>query len=280
MNKDSQPKRTGDNSTKEAIQPFPPSEWFQPASICIRDFGTCNVLVVAPHGYPGNDRNTELLSYHLAEALDSYAVINSGKYRRPDNSEKPDPEKRVLDLNKPEQAGMARSDYLDPMLDLVNEMRRVYSKPPIVILVHGMMNKTAAEKVGLHTGDPAAVFALGAGYAADYQRTHPPIPDAYTECYDAGTATASIEFVAGMLKALRTNLGPGGDGVPGFGAVKSLPIIFKKECDFPVEAVQLELKWTGFRDTSENIVNASEKLAKALLGLTALTRSSGLCSNA
>jgi len=36
--------------------------------------GTCNVLVVVPHGHDDNDTNAEKLGAHLADALDSHAV--------------------------------------------------------------------------------------------------------------------------------------------------------------------------------------------------------------
>ena len=44
--------------------------------------GSCNILVIAPHGYPDDDKGTYQLARQLADNLNCYAVVNE-KYRKP-----------------------------------------------------------------------------------------------------------------------------------------------------------------------------------------------------
>ena len=37
--------------------------------------GNCNVLLIAPHGHPGDDKNTGKLTRKFADRLDCYAVM-------------------------------------------------------------------------------------------------------------------------------------------------------------------------------------------------------------
>lgn len=236
----------------------------KPGTISVRRNCRCNVLVVAPHGFPGNDENTERVAYYTAEALDCNAVINNRKYRRPAKGEREQPELHVLDLNNPDHARQCRKDYLDPILEMVRNLDHRFGKPPIVIFIHGINDGTARDRVGRHIGDSDAVFAIGAGYAADYSKNPPPISETYTVAYRTDRATASLTLISELMEQLRLELGPGGDGVPGYGATKAMPRIFRTECTFPVEAVQLELRWTGFRDSPQNMRTVGSELARVV----------------
>lgn len=58
------------------------ADWMIPETISVRKDSSCNVLVIVPYGYPGEDDNVELLGGLLAEELDCYAVINNRLYHR------------------------------------------------------------------------------------------------------------------------------------------------------------------------------------------------------
>lgn len=247
-------------------------------TISIRPSGTCNVLIVVPHGFPGNDDNTEILGAYLAELLDATAVINNRKYRRPRKGELHDPEKCILDLNKPRDAKMCRAEYRDPILKAMEGLRERFSKPPIVIFLHGIKDRTAREIVGYHIGDESALFAVGAGYAVDYTRTRPPIRAAY-EVYHSDGATASVEFLADFIEKMRERIGPGGDGVPGYGATTTMPTVFGRSRVGSVEAIQLEVRWTGFRDTPANMRSAAAGIAEVVSRVGGFERRYGAASS-
>ena len=56
---------------------------------CVQEYfdGSSNVLVVAPHGFPGgeNDNNTDYVAYFLSRPLDASYLINNKQYRKPQN---------------------------------------------------------------------------------------------------------------------------------------------------------------------------------------------------
>lgn len=248
--------------------------WMETGTVSIRPAGTCNVLIVVPHGFPGNDDNTEILGAYLAELLDAWAVINNRKYRRPRKGELCDPDRCVLDLNKPRDARICRAEYWDPMWKAMEELCERFSKPPIVIFLHGIKDRTAREIVGRHIGSERALYAVGAGYAVDYSRTPPPISDAYELCHADG-GTASVKFLADFMAHMRERVGPGGDGVPGYGATTTMPTIFGRSRVGRVEAIQLEVRWTGFRDTPANMKSAAEALAEVVSRVRAFEREWG-----
>lgn len=259
-------------SASGEVLPALRSRWMRSASISVRSSGSCNVLVVVPHGFPDDDRHTEILGCRLAEELDSFAVVNNRKYRRPRRGEAYDVDRCVLDLNKPEHAQLCFRDYLSPLLVIIKRIEKEFSCPPLVLFVHGMNDSTAEKTVGGHIGDSNAVFALGAGYAVDHGKTPPPVVDGYRGYWDERAASASRELIREMLNGLRSRLGPGGDGVPGFGATRVLPAFLRKLSGSPVEAVQLEIRWTGFRDTMESLVACAQALAEVLNGMEKVER--------
>ena len=61
--------------------------------------GTRNIILVAPHGVPGDDDNTAELTRLLAEKLGCHAVINE-VYQKPsiENGGKHDITKKIVNL--------------------------------------------------------------------------------------------------------------------------------------------------------------------------------------
>lgn len=64
----------------------PSRNWMIPREISVRTHGSCNAVVIAAEGFPGDGDNTELLACALAEELDARAVINNTKYKSRENT--------------------------------------------------------------------------------------------------------------------------------------------------------------------------------------------------
>lgn len=96
-------------------------DWMVLGEISPRPEGNCNVLLVVPGGFPGNDDNAEILTCLLAEALDCFAVVNNRKY----NPLAPRPFPYTADLNDKDEALGCR-DFRRPLLDRTHLITDVY----------------------------------------------------------------------------------------------------------------------------------------------------------
>jgi N6-adenosine-specific RNA methylase IME4 len=222
--------------------------WMVLGQISPKYEGDCSVLLVAPHGFPGDDDNTEILACFLAEKLNSYAVVNNRKYDRKTNS---DDNEFWQDLNVPSEA-VECDDFWGPLMECTEQILQNYTKPPLILFIHGIGNDNADEYLGKEVD-----FALGAGYEGSY---------------NAETATASGKLITKLRDAITKKFRKARDGVPGYGATGKVPILFRKGVqnekvsfrkrfpDAQVEAIQLEIRCRGYRDSIENI----EKLVKGL----------------
>jgi hypothetical protein len=111
---------------------------------------------------------------------------------------------------------------------------RTYVKPPLILFIHGIGNLSADENLGEDVD-----FALGAGYDGRYN------PD---------TATASEGLITKLRDALTNRFRQAKDGVKNYGARGRVPVLFREK--FPnhkIEAIQLEIRCRGYRDSVENI---------------------------
>ena len=212
-------------------------DWMNLGEISVRDEGESNVLIVAPHGYPGDDDNTEILAALLAEELDCFAVVNNRKYNR----QAPSGSYRFTeDLNDVDQAPIC-PDFWDPLVDRLRHIVRHYPKFPLVLFLHGMSDANADEYVGKNFD-----FAIGVGCVGK----HDPL-----------TASASRKLLYSLKKLLSESIGKAQHGVERYAARNRVPTILTYQInERGVEAVQLEIRYTGYRDTRDNL----EKLAKAL----------------
>ena len=66
--------------SSQSIKSSEPSPWTE-GDISIRK-GSCNVLLIAPHGHPDNDARTYSITRHMADALDCFAIVNK-TFRKP-----------------------------------------------------------------------------------------------------------------------------------------------------------------------------------------------------
>lgn len=253
--------------------------------------GTCNVLVVAPHGFAGDDMNTEVLGHLLARNLDACAVINNQKYRKPregdpdcsvlavrDPRQLTDEHTRVrekfiaetmavpVDLNRWPDAATAAVDYFLPVLLLAGQLGKKLN--PLVLFVHGIADRN-------RMGGPNPDFVVGAGYELSGKR----------RAFASGKTTAREHVVNELVEALK-NMDHSGpywveEGFPGYAAAKRIrmPWIFTimkeggrwRHSAAHVDAVQLEVRHTGFRD-EPNLPKTASQLADAVRGLRAFEK--------
>jgi hypothetical protein len=243
----------------------------------INVYAACDspLLIVAPHGHPQDDLNTELLAWALVKETRAAAVINNRKYCKPKNSqlgihevviENPrEPNPRIMavrqasalkcgitvDLNKWPDARRAAPDFFYPLM-ILSEFRNAHSEK-LAIFIHGIADNNAH---GLRNPD----FVVGAGYELPFK----------AEAFVSGDITARekvIDFFIEELKKLRINRLPVWveEGLPGYAAAHKIrmPWVFKTCASQPTEidAIQLEIRHKGLREP-ENIPRTARDLAK------------------
>jgi hypothetical protein len=213
--------------------------------------GSSNVLVVAPHGYPGNDNNTDYVAYLLSKGLDASYLINNKMYRKP---QKKKTYGLSANLNNPWNKNPHTKDFIDRLNAGIKNIRQQSGTTPIVITIHGMDDVNA----DTHNLD----FCIGAGYEDKDRKT------AFNK---KGPATASKSVIDGLLEGLN-NGHKAKDGVPGFTGAKSLPAYLKSEEKQigHVDAVQLEMRYAGLREP-ETVVSTVRYLAKVVKDLNEFT---------
>lgn len=96
------------------------------------------ILLFAPHGFNGDDENTGLITKHIADILNCYAVINNGWER----SENVDSAKDKADCNNVEHChqDVVKDEILDPLLRCYHKIKRVHPTA-FIFNIHGMSNK-------------------------------------------------------------------------------------------------------------------------------------------
>jgi hypothetical protein len=99
--------------------------------------GSNPIIVIAPHGYNGDDENTGLIARRIATTIDCYAVINNGWER----AENVDIFHDKADCNNTVHCheDVVKEEFLDPIFKFVN--RNVnYNKIIYTFYIHGMAN--------------------------------------------------------------------------------------------------------------------------------------------
>ncbi len=213
--------------------------------------GSSNACIIAPHGFPGDDDNTDYLAYFLAKELEAPYLINNKKFYKPGKERQTG---IAADLNKPWNNDEHTRHFMNAVKEAVRELRRRCDGKPLVITIHGMSDVNARR---YDAGD----FCIGAGYTASERE----------RAYDgSGTATASREVVDGLLRGLRELGFTATDGIPKYSAKSSIPAFLKQlEGDIgPVNAIQIEIRYEGFRDPS-SILRTAKWLARAIARLDA-----------
>lgn len=232
------------------------------------------LLIIAPHGHPQDDMNTELLAFALVKETGAAAVINNQKYCKPKRSplriqdlaiENPrDPKCQIMavrqesalkcgipvDLNKWPDARKAAPDFFYPLMILSEFQNTCTGK--LAIFIHGIAD---AGRSGLRNPD----FVLGAGYELSFKAV----------ALESGNTTAResvIKFFLEELKKIHINRAPAWveEGLPGYAATHKvrMPWVFKTCGSRPVkiDAIQLEIRHKGLREP-ENIPRTAANLA-------------------
>lgn len=236
--------------------------------------GTNNIILVAPHGYKGDDDNTGQLTRLLAERLNCYAIINE-MYRKTSwtvikGTRVKDPVDlfcNEVDLNSAlqiEQAGLEKK-WLGTIEKFKEDILTTHSKC-LVFFIHGTKDKNV-EKI-----DDQADVLLGVGRVKpDSEKDDRPTANDETVnklikfLKNEGSITAVVARAAKKEKDDIENRYAGWDRT-------NLNQLFtarnKKYTDKRVGSIQLEFKYDGFRDTPENIEATAGKLTLAISKLT------------
>lgn len=95
------------------------------------------IILICPHGYRGDDKNTALITEYIARKINCYAVINRGWERHDfvDSSLDKADCNNVYHCNQ----DVVREEFLDPILRFVS---RTLKKNPFIYVfyLHGMSN--------------------------------------------------------------------------------------------------------------------------------------------
>lgn len=119
--------------------------------------GKLPVLILAPHGYKGDDVNTDIIARKVAKKLNSYAVINNGWER----SETVDIWKDKANCNNVSHCheDVVKEEFLDPIMKIKSKILN-YSGIMHIFIIHGMSSKHVQKNknvdivVGYGSGSP------------------------------------------------------------------------------------------------------------------------------
>jgi len=123
--------------------------------------GKMPVILFAPHGYDGNDKNTSIIAETIAEDLNAYAVINLGWER----SNKVDDIADLADCNNVYHCheDIVKEEILEPILRYVNQAKKNHNTV-YMFNIHGMSNNHRSienKKIdlvfGYGDGDPPSI---------------------------------------------------------------------------------------------------------------------------
>ena len=238
--------RKANNSGCSVLKAYA-ADWMLPDSISIRDGGSCNVVVVVPYGYPGEDDNAEILGAFITNELDCYAVVNNRLYFTEGRDR---PNKLRADLGSLTEAKRVQ-DYWLPLYEFLRGIPSRYESPVIVIFIHAMKD-AAADKF-----DDDLMFTLGKGFVGEYDETK---------------ASASEEFFGDLLQNL-VNVSVVTDEFEEYAQPCTLPIELRIEFGKSVEAATIAARGKGCRDSATSLQAAAELIAKAIKGLSLFKQS-------
>jgi hypothetical protein len=139
--------------------------------------GTQPILLIAPHGFADNDTNTDYLTEALAEALDSYAVINRCWQR----ADRPDYVNSIANCNNLDHVfnDPLKTEFLEPIVKYKDKILEKYPEA-YVFHIHGAaaVRKTDTTPVdiilGYGAGNPPSfscdpIFKMQISYALHSQ---------------------------------------------------------------------------------------------------------------
>lgn len=121
------------------------------------------ILVVAPHGFDGDDENTSIIAEAIANVTDGYAVINRGWER----DETVDFLNDKADCNNVNHCheDVVREEFLDPILRFRSRILKKYDTV-YMYMIHGMGNKHR-----ILAGEPQLDVVIGYGAGSPNSHT-------------------------------------------------------------------------------------------------------------
>lgn len=100
--------------------------------------GKLPIIVIAPHGFDGNDENTAIIAEHIAKSINAYAVVNRGWER----DENVDYMLDKADCNNVYHCheDVVKEEFLEPILRFKNRILQSHDKA-YIYYIHGMGNR-------------------------------------------------------------------------------------------------------------------------------------------
>lgn len=120
-------------------------------------YGNQPLVLVAPHGYPGDDYNTDIITETVATNIKANAIINHGWQK----SDKVDCDKDLANCNNIDHMiDVVKDEFMDPLLRLVKKTKAIH-KTVLVVFIHGVSNYIR-KVAGTHEID--MIIGHGAGH--------------------------------------------------------------------------------------------------------------------
>lgn len=237
--------------------------------------GHNRVLLVAPHGFNGDktrklkadDINTAALTREISKKLNCYALINE-TYKKPKkikdpHTEKefegpPDPENKRINVNRKDQVEKyLNEEFLEPLKGSVQKIIEEYGSA-IIFWIHGIDDANInGDSVA---GDPSNVHVL-IGIGQGNKKRSTAKKQTVLHLIDCLSANGNRKKVSAAL-AKEESYYCGND-------TNTMTQYFRKDYALSkVESIQLEIKYTGFRE-SKNITSTAEAFYDAFSKLIA-----------
>ena len=124
--------------------------------------GKLPIIVIAPHGFDGNDENTAIIAEQIAKSINAYAVVNRGWER----DENVDYMLDKADCNNVYHCheDVVKEEFLEPIFRFKNRILQSHPKA-YLYYIHGMGNRHR-DIAGDDSMD--VVLGFGAGYPDHY----------------------------------------------------------------------------------------------------------------
>jgi hypothetical protein len=223
--------------------------------------GGNRILLIAPHGSVDDEENTGVLAREMAGRLGCYAVINEC-YRKPRKNTLEVPDKRlgVLNLNRFSQVEThLKQEFLEPLLKITHEIIQNHGQA-LVLWIHGIKDTNIRTAVQADSDRVHVVLGIGQGQ-----------PERITAPRE--TAKALRRSLKGNpVRPINAGMAREGSNYCGWHPNIMNQLFVKKGYDpFTVQSIQLEIKYTGFRD--HQVSEAAAALAEALAPFAVLKTS-------
>lgn len=226
-----------------------------------------NILLVAPHAVPNDDDSTGDIARKMSEVLGAHAVINE-KYQKPETlgCNGPDIDRLLVNLNRWDQISdypKIIGDFISPLISHRDKIK-IKHQNALIIHLHGISNDNLC-RVAKAVGTLEADILIGFGQAKGASRS-----------VRSSRLTANRVTVRKLIAALNREgviaaespVEPvvGFDGKPKLYCGSDQNGLNQRLCPprSGSQSVQLEIKYSGFRDSEANVAATAQKIARAL----------------